>query len=285
MNPCTLHKLTDHVYWYSPDSRTDRPALGAVVGARAVLMVDVGASPAHTGGFLDALSRAGVARPRYAVLTHWHWDHSFGGEALGIPIMAHRETARHLKIQAGYEWSDSALDQRVADGLEIEFCQQHIKLEIPDLSQLKIVLPDIIFDDHLTLDLGDLTAEVVHAGGDHAADSVVVYVPEDRVLFLSDCLYPNLYSPVRHYTHAKLVALLDKVEAFAADYYVLGHHENVLSKAEMQDYLQELRVLDALAQRHGNNRDLILSDFQLSTGRELNADVLESADEILAGLG
>jgi hypothetical protein len=97
-------------------------------------------------------------------------------------------------------------------------------------------------------------------------------------------MYPNLYQPPRHYTHARLKALLDKIEAFDAAYFVLGHHDSVLSKGEMNAYLQELRVLDQLAQRHGNNRDLILSDFQMTTGRQLNEDVLELADEILNGL-
>ncbi len=42
----TLTQISDHVYWFSPDDKTDRPVLGAIVGQTNTLWVDVGNSVA-----------------------------------------------------------------------------------------------------------------------------------------------------------------------------------------------------------------------------------------------
>jgi predicted amidohydrolase len=50
-----FHRLTVHVYYLSPDSTTDRPVLGAIVGTTGTLVVDAGNSPAHAQVLLDCL--------------------------------------------------------------------------------------------------------------------------------------------------------------------------------------------------------------------------------------
>ena len=54
-----------------------------------------------------------------------------------------------------------------------------------------------------------------HVGGDHAADSCVVHVPGDDVLFLGDCLYQRLYAPEPLLTIAGVRALLAALAPFA----------------------------------------------------------------------
>jgi hypothetical protein len=40
VNQHRLNQISPRVHWLSPDSATDRPVLGAVVGSRATLLVD-----------------------------------------------------------------------------------------------------------------------------------------------------------------------------------------------------------------------------------------------------
>ena len=47
---------------------------------------------------------------------------------------------------------------------------------------------DIVFQERLDIELGGVTVRIRHVGGDHSADSSVMYIEPDRVLFLGDCL-------------------------------------------------------------------------------------------------
>ena len=253
MEPCTLVRVSEHLYWYTPDSRTDRASLAAVVGARGTLLLDIGASDAHTRAFLAALAAEGVPPVRYAALTHWHWDHSFGAQALPphVPIFAHVDTARALAEQAGYAWDDSALDARVANGQEIAFCAEMIKLEMPDRSGLRVIVPDVTFERGLHLDLGGVTCRIEHVGGDHAADSCVMFVPEDGVLFVGDALYANIHaiSPLKYYTAAGVLALLDRIAAFGATRYIEGHHDVASTADEMREFTEMLARMAGAVER------------------------------------
>jgi glyoxylase-like metal-dependent hydrolase (beta-lactamase superfamily II) len=236
----TLEHPTEHVYWLPP-SKPDRPSLTAVVGIRRTLMLDVGASPAHTGRFLDLLSSLGVRPPDLAVLTHGHWDHVFGIAKLDVPVIAHAETAAQLARLRAYEWSDEALDVRVAAGVEIEPCARDIKLELPSPREVTLRSPDLIFSEGLELSLGEVDCSVLHVGGDHAEDACIIHVMPDRLVFLGDCLYEAIYAPVRHYTTDKLFPLLDTVLALDANLYVEGHTDTLMTRAELLSMARKMR--------------------------------------------
>lgn len=282
--PSSLHRLTEHVYYSVPDSRTDRPSLALVTGTRHTLLLDIGASVAHTRHVLDQAASMGIPAPHLAVLSHWHWDHWFGIAALDVPVIACRETAQQMLVQANYDWSDAALDQRVDAGVEIAFCRDMMKLELPERADLRLRPADIVFDDHLTLDLGGITCQVLHVGGDHASDAVVIHVEEERVLFLSDCMYDAIYSPTRHYTPAGTRAMLGRFAHLPADHYILGHHVQPVPAAEMRGWMDNLLRIGDLVEKYGKERETILAQFATLSGREPNEDDLADVDTFLAGL-
>ena len=92
-----------------------------------------------------------------------------------------------------------------------------IRVELPDRSDLRIVVPTDIVEGSRTFDLGGVTAVVQHVGGDHAPDSLVVYAVEDRVLFLGDCLYQKLHAPQEMLTIAGVRGLLGALAPFDVD--------------------------------------------------------------------
>jgi glyoxylase-like metal-dependent hydrolase (beta-lactamase superfamily II) len=278
-----LNQISDHIYWLPPDPTTDRPVLGAIAGVQATLMVDAGNSAAHVQLFFSQLTSAKVALPHFVVLTHWHWDHVFGSPALNLPTLAHRETKRRLDLMAGWDWSDEALDRRVAEGVEIEFCRDMLKLELPDPATRVLRRPEISFSEQVELDLGGLTTQIVHVGGDHAADSVVVYVPQEKIIFLSDCLYFNLYHNPPTYTTGKLFPLIDRLLQFEADFYLLGHNPEPLSRAEMISYCNFLKIVGNKVVELGPQRELILAKLAKIVS-EPEEDVIETVDAFLTGM-
>jgi glyoxylase-like metal-dependent hydrolase (beta-lactamase superfamily II) len=234
-----LTKITAHVYWMAPGP-PDRPSLCAVAGERRTLMLDAGASNTHAREFLDALAATGAAQLSAVVYTHSHWDHVFGGAELNVPVVAHRLTAETLIELATMDWSDEALDERVAAGQASPQHAANVKEELPPPRDVRIAPADIVFEDGIDLELGGVSVRVRHVGGDHAADSCVMFVEPDRVLFLGDCLYE---APSGGYTSDRLPQLIETLFAFGAEAYVEGHGETVLSRAEIEEQIEEARTL------------------------------------------
>jgi glyoxylase-like metal-dependent hydrolase (beta-lactamase superfamily II) len=231
-----LTKISEHVYWMPPGP-PDRPSLCAVIGDRRTLMLDAGSSQSHTRSFLDGLSAESAPRPSAVVYTHSHWDHVFGGAELGGQVIAHASTAERLLQLAATDWSDEGLDQRVAAGLASPEHAAHVKEELPSPRMVEVAPADIVFQDSLGVDLGGVTVRVRHVGGDHCAESSVMYVEPDRVLFLGDCMYP---SPEGVLTPELAFPLKDVILAFDAELYVEGHHESVSSRAEMESLIGKM---------------------------------------------
>jgi glyoxylase-like metal-dependent hydrolase (beta-lactamase superfamily II) len=276
-----FQKITDHVYWMTPD-KPDRPSLAAVVGERHTLMLEGGASAAHARLFLEALAGAGIRPPRYTALTHWHWDHVFGAAESGVPVIAHAETAERLKILAGYDWSDAALDQRVAAGEEVESCARDIRLELPAPRAVTIALPEIIFRDALEIDLGGVTCRLQHVGGDHARDSCVAYILPDRLLFLGDCLYEAIYAPARHLSTRRVFALLDKLDKFDAAAYIEGHNPALMDRPAFEAYMGKMRAAGILVNRIGANERAVMAAARVQPAFDEEMEDLLRA--FLAGL-
>ncbi|HOG47967.1 MAG TPA: MBL fold metallo-hydrolase [Anaerolineae bacterium] len=279
-----LNRIGSHVYWLPPDDTTDRPILGAVVGARGTLIVDAGNSPAHANLLLCELARLGVAPPRYVALTHWHWDHVCGTSASDVPILASRETRRVVAAMAELDWSDQALERRVREGNEIEFCRSMMCAELPDRSGLVIRPPDLSFDGEVALDLGGVTCRMVHVGGDHGADCSVVYVEGDRVMFLGDCLGDDLYHGAPAYTVDRLFPLLDRLLGFGAEWYLEAHDPEPVSAQQMAEDAATLRTIGRTVQRIGRDREAILAALPALLGGPLSEDHCACVDSFLAGL-
>jgi glyoxylase-like metal-dependent hydrolase (beta-lactamase superfamily II) len=283
MPPHTFSQISPHVYWLSPDSTTDRPILGAIVGARGTLLVDAGNSPAHVGILLHELSKRDLHVPTFLALTHWHWDHVFGASALAVPAFAHVETQRIVTIMAGLDWSDAALDQRVVDGIEISFCRDMIKAEWSDRTGLIIRPPDIGFVSQVDIDLGGVTAQLVHVGGDHSPDSSIVYVPEDKIMFLGDCTSDDLHHGPRRVTTTRFLPLLDRLLGYDAEYYLHSHAPEPLSRKQMADDTGIFKAIGHMVEACGEDRAAVLAALPGVLKTDIDDEHIDIVDAFLAG--
>ena len=98
-------------------------------------------------------------------------------------------------------------------------------------------MPTVTFSHTLHLHLDGVSIELEHVGGQHAADSIVVRVPEARVLFLGDCAYPpplHLRPPDAAPDWAMLRRFLEEE---AIELYVGAHNPRPASKADLRALL------------------------------------------------
>lgn len=279
----SIEKIGERFWYMTPVSETDRPILGMVVGKEKRLMIDAGNSEAHAKLFLDMLADAQITRPQIVVLTHWHWDHIFGlSELNGVLSISSTQTKAEIEKLVPLTWSDEALDQRVIEGTEIEFCSTAIKKEYVDHRDIKITLPELTFEGKLEINLGEVTCILEHVGGDHAQDSVVVYIKEEKILFLGDSIYADIFSEKRNYTISGTLALLDKLDTFDAETYILSHGMPI-SKAAYQRETKLLRRFAELCEEFNGELKNITRMYSEEVDRKLSEDELETIEYFVNG--
>ena len=248
-------KITDHIYIHPAETYTDRPNIGLIVGEKFSLLFDAGNSVYHVENLKKELRGQGLREPEYVVISHWHWDHSYGADAWEKTVIAGEKTNSHLKRMTEWKWDDQSMQERLESGEDIEFCHYMVKREYPDRNVITVRTADIVFSGTLTIDLGGVTAVLSHIAGPHSDDSIVCFVPEDEFLFLGDSNSKDLLGNKWHFDpeHEELledeiakipydknlvkeyIALLDKIPFTKC----IGGHMDIMSRSELYDMVNE----------------------------------------------
>ncbi|MEI4771828.1 MBL fold metallo-hydrolase [Psychrobacillus sp. FJAT-51614] len=270
----TLQKLSNRLFYLPPYQKTDRPILAAIVGDDQTLLIDAGNSSNHAKLFKEQLAYHHVMGDILA-LTHWHWDHVFGLSEMDMPSIANFMTYDKVNELQKLSWEDTELDERVEAGIEIPFCADAIKLELEKKREIIITNPTIIFEKQIKLNLGGVTCIIEHVGGDHSSDSNLLYIPEEKALFLGDCLYANMYAEKWHYTIEKMSKLLEKIEGYDAEIYFLSHHPAPLTKVEFASFVSLLETSAKLTKKYKGDLEKITTEMSSYFQRELTEDDLE----------
>ncbi len=233
-----LHKLSDRIYYLPFMEDTDRPNLGYIRGDHYSLMVDAGNSDKHARLFLSQLEELKLPYPDYIAITHWHWDHTFGIHAINARSIASKLTDRQLAKVKTWSWDDNAMSERLTTGEDIEFCDKYIRIEYSNPKDIIIKTPDIVFDGKLQLDLGGITCELLPITNPHSEDSVAVYIPEERIIFLGDASGGDFYHNQGRYDKDKLLSFIEFIKETDFDTCVEGH-DSAISKQQLLEYMQE----------------------------------------------
>jgi glyoxylase-like metal-dependent hydrolase (beta-lactamase superfamily II) len=230
-------QLTENILYTEPKEDTDRPILAIIHGSKKSLMIDGGNSPNHAQAFLEELHQYRLHEPDFVAITHAHCDHIFGLSSLNSLIIANQITDDRLTEMQQLRWDDEAVAARVSNGQEHEMTAKMLQLEIPgERSGFKICSPDLIYQDRLTVELGELVCHIQWIGGNHATDSTVIYVPERGVAFIGDCLY------LRKTDRATVHELFEKLLSFPVDVYIDSHEVGPISRDELKE---RCRVLES----------------------------------------
>lgn len=222
-----IKKLSEHI-WYMPfEEERDRPNLGYIKGNKRSLAVDAGHSEAHIREFYDLLRKEGLPLPSLTVLTHWHWDHTFAMHAVNGLTIANKTTNRHLqecikKIEKN--GSDAFLN-----------IHESIRKEYAGSKEMIVVPADIIFEGEMMIDLGGCTVRILPTEAPHTDDSTLVYVYEDKTLFVGDAACAQFPNGAKDKKLAR--ALADKIRSTGAVTCVEGHWQPVETEDTLSDLL------------------------------------------------
>lgn len=248
-----LNKLTDRVYYMDFVQQGDRPVLGLIVGDKYSLVVDGGNGKAHADEFLSHIAKLNIPKIKYLVLTHWHWDHVFGITTINAINIVNKRSNEKLEWMKGLNWTDEAIRERVLSGEEIEFCEEHIKIEHPDNNRsFEIPSADIIFDDEILIDLGGVRVKVERVNADHADDSCLVTAIEEGVTFMGDSMYLDMYHGEWSYSREKLYPYLERLLSYNSNFYVPAHHP-LYNKEGFVNFIKHIKEIGDIV---GDSTDL-----------------------------
>jgi cyclase len=199
-------EVADRVFAYvQPDGSWWINNTGFLVGVDAVTAIDASSTERRTRGFLDAIARVAPLPVRTLVNTHHHGDHTNGNCLFGdATIIGHRNCR------------DAVKEQRIG-GIELVFGDV-------DWGDLTITPPTVTFDDRVQLFVDDLRVDVDHIGTPaHTTGDVVLWLPEQRVLFAGDLVFNGGTPFVLMGSVAGSLAAVERLRHYGADTIVPGH--------------------------------------------------------------
>lgn len=227
-----LTKLTDKIYYLPHNPDVDRPMLAYIKGEKFTLAIDAGYSHLHVNDFYNAINESSFKIPDFTVITHWHYDHTFGMYATKGTTIAHKNTNIFLKKQI-----ENAKDKNYINILKSE--DIHFNKEYNGINELNIVTSDLEFTNNLTINLGNITAYIFHTISPHSEDTTCIYIPEEKVLFLGDSTSEDFFNN-GYMDKEKLESLIKTIESFDCEYCILSHAEP-LRKTDLLAYLNSIK--------------------------------------------
>ncbi len=221
-------RVSDDIYVFTSDLYAQVTA-GAIVTREGVALVDTLPFPSEARDmkeFIERVCRCGV---RYVILTHYHADHTYGAYLFPQADVVAHERCQALLLDIGVPALEAA---QAAE---------------PELEEVFLRLPDITFEDgRISLRLADKVMSLIHTPG-HTADSTMVYVEDDRVLFAADTVLP--VPSVVDGDIGELRASLQHVMELSVENMVQGHGEVIL-RGEVNDIVEiSLAYLDAMEKK------------------------------------
>jgi glyoxylase-like metal-dependent hydrolase (beta-lactamase superfamily II) len=233
-----------------------------VVYDEGVLVVDTHSRPSSARALIQQVKGVTDKPVRYAVNTHFHWDHAQGNHAYPVAFPkqvaivsseATRENLKQLGMQRVKDQIEAspkqiaALKDRIAKATdaaartaaESELEQQEAYLA--EIRSLELTLPDLTFDKSLILHRQDRDIVLLFLGRGHTSGDVVAYMPKQRVVATGDLLHGwmpfmgDSYPP-------EWVATLDALDKLDFDH-IIGGHGTVKPKSHLRffrNYLADL---------------------------------------------
>ena len=203
-----------------------------VVTPAGVVVIDALGSPALAERLVAQIRKV-TARPiTHVIVTHYHADHIYGLQtfkALGARIIAHAAAKEYLNS---------------------ETAQQRLEVSRVELApwvneDTRLVAADEWLAGDKSLQVGGVDFQIKIVGPSHTPEDLVVYLPQEKVLFAGDLVFRSRIPYVGKADSRHWIAALKTLLGFEADVIVPGHgplsHEARKDMQLTHDYLVYLR--------------------------------------------
>ena len=241
-----------------------------LVGEFDTLVVDSHVTPSAARTLLDSLAVITDKPVRYLVNSHYHFDHAHGNQSFpsGIEIIGHEFTRAKLSGTLGNVLDEStfrsfsdpvpslvaSLGEQIASESDLARkaeLQERLRVQTDYMNAIGEVVPtppNITLADKMTLfqvvPEGSREIQLLHFGRAHTGGDVVIYLPQEKVVFTGDMMLPGLaYMGDGHVD--EWPDALEGLKGLDFDTWLPGHGPVMRSKvpiSNFQDYLRDLWV-------------------------------------------
>jgi glyoxylase-like metal-dependent hydrolase (beta-lactamase superfamily II) len=226
-------KVTENVYTYEDFHAGDEKFTTTnmfVVTDDAVLVADGQGDAAATKALVDAIAKVTPKPIKYVVICSDHGDHTAGNASFpaGVTYMIHPT-------------SKAILDRQAASG------RGGAGWKLPADAQ--------IVADKKTLTLGREPVEILFLGRAHTGGDLSVYLPRQKILFMSEIFLNHVFPAMRSAYPADWPGALTRAEKMDVNIYIPGHgftEKGEVSKEELRAYHKALDAVIAEATRLHN---------------------------------
>ena len=178
-----------------------------IVNDEDVVIVDSHVTPSKARDLIASIP-AITDKPVTALInSHYHWDHAHGNQEFAdIPIIAHEYTRMKMATGAHQEPTyqrglagNAATLERLAGEIEaaeddeqregLEAYRAMFAAHAADFDEIVPLPPDVTMNEKMTLFRGGREIQVIFLGRAHTGGDVVVYFPQDKLVFTGDILF------------------------------------------------------------------------------------------------
>jgi glyoxylase-like metal-dependent hydrolase (beta-lactamase superfamily II) len=189
-----IQKLSDGVYSYEQlrsagDERFTTVSL-VVVTSAGVLVADGQGSPEETKRLVEEIAKRASVPIAHVVIGSDHGDHTAGNASFpdGIQIFAHPRAQKNL---------------------------ERMTPPVPPATEL--------VEKEKILRLGGKEIRILFLGRAHTGSDLVVYLPAEKILFMSEAYLNRIFPAMRSAYPTEWVEMIERAQAMDVDLYLPGH--------------------------------------------------------------
>lgn len=224
--PLKRDRISEGIYVFTSGAYAEVTAT-VIFTSEGAIVVDTLPFPQETRHIREFLNQRRI-KARYVVNTHSHADHIYGTYMFPeAEVIAHYQCRRFMERHA-------------------EEALAAAKQQTPQLADVKIRYPELLFNDAMTLRIGGKTIELNYSPG-HSRDVITVHAVEDRLMVASDTVMPVPY--VVGGDLDDMIGSITAIKQKSLENLVQGHGE-VLLRGEIEETLEAnityLKTVDRL---------------------------------------
>jgi glyoxylase-like metal-dependent hydrolase (beta-lactamase superfamily II) len=217
-------KLADNVYGYEDIRQPGFTTVSLiVVGSDGVLLADGQGSPDATQKLVDAIRKITPKPIKWYVVGSDHGDHTAGNSVLPKDIAYVVSKASKAQMER-----DAANPNRQPTAPPV------------------VVPPTAMTSDTQTIDIGGIQVRAMYLGRAHTGGDLVVYLPSEKILFMSEVYLNRVFPAMRSAYPTEWVSVIDKALKMDVTRYVPGHgfiEEPKVSREELVEYQAALKAV------------------------------------------